>query len=148
MQRFSGWNEQRVKELKQEGKIRDFQFPDAGSKKHKRNKNQQLIAQKNSVQKDWLHLNIAYWCNEHLVTMETEYKFHPDRKWRFDWAIPALMLALEYEGIFADKSRHTTVSGYTGDVEKYNAAQQLGWRIIRITAKDYKTVLQQLNAYL
>jgi hypothetical protein len=70
---------------------------------------------------------------------ETEYRFHPTRKWAFDFAVPALKVAFEYEGIFSKKSRHTTVSGYTGDIEKYNAAAIDGWTVIRATAATMKS---------
>jgi len=70
---------------------------------------------------------------------KTEYQFHPTRKWAFDFAVPALKVAFEYEGIFSKKSRHTTVSGYTGDIEKYNAAAIDGWAVIRATAATMKS---------
>src|SRR5690606_22230578 len=92
--------------------------------------------------------NLMYWANEHAVELREEYKFHPDRKWRFDWAIPALKIAVEYEGIFSEKSRHTTINGYCGDIKKYNAAQACGWRVVRVTAKDYETLLTQLNSLI
>ena len=65
-----------------------------------------------------------------------EYRFHPDRKWRFDFAFPELKLAIEYEGLplQVEKSRHTTVTGFAGDCEKYSEAAILGWRIIRVNA--------------
>lgn len=70
------------------------------------------------------------------VKWEKEYKFHPVRKWRFDYACPELKIAIEYEGLFSAKSRHTTVTGFTGDCEKYNAAQIEGWIVLRFTAKS------------
>lgn len=72
------------------------------------------------------------------IPFEQEYKFHPVRRWRFDVAIPGAMVAIEYEGVFSPKSRHTTVNGYAGDSEKYNQAQILGWKVLRYTAKNYK----------
>lgn len=59
------------------------------------------------------------------------------RKWRFDFAIPELKLAFEYEGIFSAKARHTTVKGYMGDCEKYNTAVLLGWKVLRFTAGNF-----------
>ena len=57
------------------------------------------------------------------------------RRWRFDYAWPHRgKVALEYEGLHSRKSRHTTVKGYEGDCEKYNAAALLGWRVFRVTA--------------
>ena len=74
-----------------------------------------------------------------------EFEFHPSRKFRFDWAIPTLKIAIEYEGVFSKKSRHTTVSGYTEDCNKYNEAVKLGWRVLRYTAKNYKNIDQDLK---
>lgn len=65
-----------------------------------------------------------------------EHEFHPERKWRFDLAIPSFKVAIEYEGVFSAKSRHTTISGYTEDCVKYNEAQILGWAVLRYTAKN------------
>lgn len=64
----------------------------------------------------------------------TEYKFHPTRKWRFDFAIVDKKVAVEYEGVMSAKARHTSVTGYTKDAEKYNAAALLGWKVLRYTA--------------
>ena len=48
-------------------------------------------------------------------------------------------MAFEYEGIFSKKSRHTSISGYTGDIEKYNSAAIQGWIVIRATAVTVKS---------
>jgi very-short-patch-repair endonuclease len=77
--------------------------------------------------------------------VQTEYKFHPTRRWRFDIAIPELKIAIEYEGIAGRKSRHTTMSGYTGDCEKYNEAQILGWRVLRFTAKNIRKAFETVG---
>lgn len=66
---------------------------------------------------------------------EAEFRFHPTRRWRFDYAWPAHMVALEYEGIYGrGGSRHTSLAGYAGDAEKYSEAAILGWCVIRVTA--------------
>lgn len=70
---------------------------------------------------------------------EPEYYFDEVREWRFDAAWPGLKVAFEYEGIFSKKSRHTSISGYTGDIEKYNAAAIQGWIVIRATAVTVKS---------
>lgn len=82
------------------------------------------------------------------IEFETEYKFHPKRKWRLDIAIPEAKLGIEYEGIFSKKSRHTTISGFTGDIEKYNTAAKMGWMILRYTAKNYTDVVDDVNKIL
>ncbi len=81
-----------------------------------------------------------------------EYVFHPDRKWRFDLAIPSHKIAIEVEGGVWTNGRHTRGSGFLGDMEKYNAGTSLGWRIIRVvpeeltktkTMKTLKQMIQQ-----
>jgi hypothetical protein len=69
---------------------------------------------------------------------------HPTGKFRFDWAIPDLKIAIEYEGLFSEKSRHTTVKGYTKDCIKYNLAALLGWKVLRYTALNYKELDKDL----
>lgn len=62
-----------------------------------------------------------------------EYRFHPERRWRFDYAIPSHKIALEVEGGVWTGGRHTSPKGFLGDIEKYNAATLLGWRVFRTT---------------
>ena len=104
--------------------------------------------EKRSKEKDYIGWNLLYWTNKNMVTLEEEFKFHPERKWRFDWAIESMKLAIEYNGIMSEKSRHTTISGYTGDMNKINAAQAMGWRIIQLTPLNYKDLFTELNKYL
>lgn len=69
-----------------------------------------------------------------------EHIFHPTRRWRFDYAIPSHKIALEVEGGVWTNGRHTRPQGFLGDVEKYNAATLLGWRIFRVTPDElYRT---------
>lgn len=82
------------------------------------------------------------------LVFESEFKFHSTRKWRFDWALPGHMIAIEYEGIFSEKSRHTSIVGYSNDIEKYNSAIALGWRVLRYTAKNYKNIISDLEKLL
>lgn len=60
-----------------------------------------------------------------------EWPFHPVRKWKFDFAWPELMLALEVEGGTFRGGRHTRGMGYHNDLEKYNEATRLGWKVYR-----------------
>lgn len=114
----------------------------------KSGKKSSVIIHKPSPQKDWLGLNLQYWANEKMVELVTEHKFHQQRKWRFDWAFPALKIAVEYNGIMSKKSRHTTVTGYSKDMEKINASQSLGWKVLQYTPMNYKNVINDLNNIL
>lgn len=68
-----------------------------------------------------------------------EYRFHPTRRWRFDYAIPSHKIAIEVEGGVWIQGRHTRGSGFIKDMEKYNAAAALGWRLIRVTPQNLIT---------
>lgn len=69
---------------------------------------------------------------------EREYRFLPDRKWRFDRAWPDVALAVEIEGGTWMMGRHSREPGYSKDCEKYNMAAMHGWRVFRLTAKMLK----------
>lgn len=58
-----------------------------------------------------------------------EHVFHPTRKWRFDFAFVEPKIAVEIEGF----GRHQRMGGFATDMEKYNAAAKLGWRVLRFT---------------
>jgi hypothetical protein len=70
---------------------------------------------------------------------EREYVFHPTRKWRFDFAWPALLVAVEIEGLVVRKlggqlvlgGRHATIGGFQEDCIKYAEAACLGWHVLR-----------------
>lgn len=62
-----------------------------------------------------------------------EFRFHPTRKWRFDFAWPERKIALEIEGGTWVAGRHTRGKGYESDCQKYNEAAILGWLVIRAT---------------
>lgn len=70
------------------------------------------------------------------VVCVKEYQFHPKRKWRFDYAIPEHKIALEVEGGVWTYGRHTRPQGFLGDIEKYNTATLMGWRVFRTTPEE------------
>ena len=63
-----------------------------------------------------------------------EYRFHPVRQWRFDYADPEYLLAVEIEGGTWSGGRHVSGQGYRNDAEKYNEAALLGWLVLRFTS--------------
>ena len=62
-----------------------------------------------------------------------ELKFHPDRRWRFDWAFQSQRLALEVQGAVFTQGRHTRGPALLKEHEKLNAAAALGWRVLFVT---------------
>lgn len=73
----------------------------------------------------------ALHCKAHGLPVVREYRFHPMRKWRFDFALPERMIAIECEGGIWSGGRHTRGSGAIGDMSKYNEAAKLGWFVFR-----------------
>ena len=69
-----------------------------------------------------------------------EYQFHPKRKWRFDYAIPSKKIAVEIEGGAWINGRHNRASGFLKDMEKYNTAAAMGWRLLRATPQNLLTL--------
>ena len=63
-----------------------------------------------------------------------EHRFHPERRWRFDFAWPEDKVAVEIEGIVWSEGggRHQRGKGFEADCLKYLSAMDLGWRIVRI----------------
>jgi len=86
------------------------------------------------------------------LEFEREYRFHPVRKWRFDFADPQRKIAVEVEGGIFTNGRHSRGSGMRSDMEKYNAATMLGWRVLRFFSDDVKsgkainTIMQMIGS--
>lgn len=94
---------------------------------------------------------------EGLPKPELEYKFHPDRKWRFDLAWPGYrsptiltMVSVEIDGAVWTQGRHTRGSGFVKDMEKLNAAAELGWRVFRYSPQMIESgeAIRQLKRVL
>jgi hypothetical protein len=100
------------------------------------------------LQVQWMWSNLAYWSLATGIEVVREHKFCEFRKWRFDFFIKGLNTAIEYEGIFSEKSRHTSKMGYAADCEKYNQAAKMGIKVLRFNAKDYKNVIKNIDQIL
>lgn len=68
----------------------------------------------------------------------TEHRFHPVRRWRFDFAWPDEHLALEIDGGVYVRGGHTRGAAYERDREKDAEAMVLGWRVLRVTPRMVK----------
>lgn len=62
-----------------------------------------------------------------------EYRFEPTRDWRFDWAWPEAMVAIEKQGGIFTGGRHVRGPALLQEYEKINAAQALGWCVFFVT---------------
>lgn len=78
---------------------------------------------------------------------QREFRFHPVRQWRFDFAWPASLFAAEVEGLVPRHGRggeerhgrHQTIGGMQEDLVKYAEAVLLGWRLLRVSQADVKS---------
>lgn len=95
---------------------------------------------------------------------EREVPFHPERNWRFDFALVTGMegeIAIEIEGgnygtydrvgrfQRGTQGGHHRPAGFEKDMRKYNEAAKLGWTVIRFTPNmiirgESKVFLQEL----
>ncbi len=87
---------------------------------------------------------------EGLPQPTLEYKFHKTRKWRFDMAFMGYLVAAEIDGGVWVQGRHTRGSGYVKDLEKMNAAAELGWLVFRFTPEMVESgeAIRQLKRVL
>ncbi len=86
---------------------------------------------------------IAAYCKQlGLPAPEFEYKFALPRRWAFDLCWPApYFIALEIEGgvFMPGGGRHTRGAGYRRDLEKYNRAAVMGYRVLRCLPEQFKS---------
>lgn len=71
----------------------------------------------------------------------TEHRFHPTRRWRFDYAIPEHKIAVEKDGGIWMKGggAHSRPQNIIRDMEKLTQAAVLGWTVIRRTPGQLNT---------
>ena len=63
----------------------------------------------------------------------SEYRFHPPRRWRFDYACLELKIAVELNGGLFVRGRHCQPQAMLSEYEKINTAVSLGWRVLTCT---------------
>ena len=80
-----------------------------------------------------------------------EFKFAaPQRQWRFDFAFLHKSVAVEVEGGVFTRGRHNRGVGMLADMDKYNHATELGWRVLRYGERQIKSgaALSQIERVL
>jgi very-short-patch-repair endonuclease len=83
-----------------------------------------------------LEIDFAWQLKVAKVTgWETEHRFHPTRRWRFDFAWPEKKIAVEIDGGSWIAGRHSRGGGIHSDCEKQCEAVVLGWRVLRCDAE-------------
>jgi very-short-patch-repair endonuclease len=78
----------------------------------------------------------ALWRAYGLPEPIPEHRFHPVRKWRFDYAWPDRKVALEIQGGLFVQGRHSRGAALVKEFEKLNTAAAMGWRVLFVTPKQ------------
>lgn len=68
-----------------------------------------------------------------LPVPEQQARFHPTRRWRFDFSWRSAMVACECDGGTWSGGRHVSGRGFEADCEKINEAALAGWLVLRFT---------------
>ena len=68
--------------------------------------------------------------------LESQFRFHPTRKWRADFAHLPSRTLIEIEGGVWVGGRHNRGRGFLADAEKYFEAAMEGWRVIRLVDRQ------------
>lgn len=75
----------------------------------------------------------------HEKGMRTRLNEHDLKDWRFDFALPDKKIAIEVEGGTWINGGHVRGKYYEDNCNKYNAAQILGWQVLRFTGDQVKS---------
>jgi len=95
---------------------------------------------------------VIHLCKTRGWNITPEHQFDPGRKWRFDYLIEhgGDRVGIEYEGMGVGKNKnakggHQTITGFSGNCDKYNAATVQGIRVLRYTVLNWKQVQNDLE---
>jgi len=92
----------------------------------------------NRFNKKQCEAELAFQLRAMKIDFKTQFMFHPERKWRFDFCFPEKYLAVEVQGItdigFSKNGKafiggHQSPKGMRGDLEKFDEAMRMGWNI-------------------
>jgi len=87
--------------------------------------------------KSYLEAAFACWWRilaQDLPQPQRNYRFDPSRRFRFDYAWPDELVAVELEGGTWIRGRHVRGRGFERDCQKYNLAALYGWTVLRFTS--------------
>ena len=65
-----------------------------------------------------------------------ELRWHPKRKWRWDWAWPDCLIAIEVQGGTWTGGKHGRGAGLAKDRDKLNHAALMGWTVLTYTPRE------------
>lgn len=92
---------------------------------------------------------IRLWLHHNGSTLEREYRFHPTRRWRSDFAHLPSRTLIEIEGGIWIRGRHNRAQGFLADLEKYLEAVLSVWQVIRLADIHLtSSIIQRLVAHV
>lgn len=95
---------------------------------------------KSADRRKWEDLFLFQLRTAGLPKPREQFKFHDTRRWTTDFAWPEKRLIVEIEGGIWRRGggAHTHPSNVLRDIEKYNAAALLGYRLFRFSDRELK----------
>lgn len=107
------------------------------------------VVNNQSISKTQLEDAVCRFCMENDLDFIREFTANKAygslRKFRFDMVIFEMKLIIEYEGLMSAKSRHTTVTGYSRDCDKYNEATVNEWKVLRYNTINYRNCIPDIT---
>jgi very-short-patch-repair endonuclease len=90
------------------------------------------------AQPNLVHELFAKHLTELGLRFEREVRFHPLRRWLWDFTLPEHRIAIEIQGaIWAGrKGGHTGGKGMQRDMDKRNAGAMLAWCLLTFSTQD------------
>jgi len=79
---------------------------------------------------------LALWRETGMPDPVAEYRFAPPRRWRFDYAWPAVKVAVEFDGgqFAPGGGRHNS----DGDRDKLNHAAAMTWKVLQFSNQQWE----------
>ena len=97
----------------------------------------------NELKRTALKQELLAYLTQNFETCLQEHKFDKKRKFKFDYAIPELKIAIEVNGgqWIAGGGRHNRGGkSYQNDLRKLNLAHSQGWRVFQYTYEMLATL--------
>ena len=95
-----------------------------------------------SAARSWLEELFAAQLGDLGIVFQREVRFHPVRKWRFDFVLIVGYdkVAVEINGAIYRRGRHSRGSGLEGDYEKLNEAQMMGYKVFQFSSNQVQNL--------
>ena len=90
------------------------------------------------------------WLESENIDYKPEYVFCDGRRWRFDYALPEHKIAVEIEGgcFMFGGGGHNRGAAMRKDMEKYNEAAMLGWKVLRYMPENLELAIRDIMRVL